>query len=115
MRLRAYANCCCLLLGRLCDGERRAGDDELVKSVAEALQTSEAARMLRNATWLQVDLKGTGAKPARTIGTVVRSLGGVSDAKRVGPSQHPPLNAKSSAPKRNTDQFLLLVTPPLRG
>ena len=72
-------------LGRLCDGEHRAGDDALVKSVAEALQTSEAARMLRNATWLQVDLKGTGAKPARTIGTVVRSLGGVSDAKRVGP------------------------------
>ena len=56
-----------------------------IESVAEALQTSEAARMLRNATWLQVDLKGTGAKPARTIGTVVRSLGGVSDAKRVGP------------------------------
>ena len=72
-------------LGQLCDGEHRAGDDALVKSVAEALQTSEAARVLRNATWLQVDLKGTGAKAARTIGTVVRSLGGVSDAKRVGP------------------------------
>jgi hypothetical protein len=72
-------------LGRLCDGEHRAGDDALVKSVAEALQTSEAARVLRNATWLQVDLKGTGAKPARPIGTVVRSLGGVSDGKRVGP------------------------------
>ncbi|WP_322771749.1 hypothetical protein [Synechococcus sp. CBW1107] len=72
-------------LGRLCDGEHRAGDDALVKSVAEALQNSEAARMLRNATWLQVDLKGTGAKAARTIGTVVRSLGGVSDTKRVGP------------------------------
>ena len=72
-------------LGRLCDGERRVGDDELVKSVAEALQTPEAARVLRNAVWLRVDLKGTGAKPARTIGTVVRSLGGVSDAKRVGP------------------------------
>jgi hypothetical protein len=72
-------------LGRLCDGERRAGDHALVKAVAEALQTPEAARVLRNAVWLQVDLKGTGAKPARTIGTVVRSLGGVSDAKKVGP------------------------------
>ena len=30
-------------LGRLCDGEHRGGDHELVKSVAEALQTSEAA------------------------------------------------------------------------
>ena len=72
-------------LGRLCDGERRAGDHALVKAVAEALQTPEAARVLRNAVWLQVDLKGTGAKPARTIGSVVRSLGGVSDAKKVGP------------------------------
>ncbi|MCT0228916.1 hypothetical protein KQ300_12050 [Synechococcus sp. CS-1331] len=72
-------------LGRLCDGERRAGDHELVRAVAEALQIPEAARVLRNAVWLQVDLKGTGAKPARTIGTVVRSLGGVSDAKKVGP------------------------------
>jgi len=72
-------------LGRLCDGERRAGDHELVKAVAEALQTPEAAWVLRNAVWLHVDLKGTGAKPARTIGTVVRSLGGVSDAKKVGP------------------------------
>ena len=72
-------------LGQLCDGEFHAGDHELVKAVAGALQTPEAARVLRNAVWLQVDLKGTGAKPARTIGTVVRSLGGVSDAKRVGP------------------------------
>ena len=72
-------------LGRLCDGERRAGDHELVKAVADALQTPEAARVLRNAVWLQIDLKGTGAKPARTIGTVVRSLGGVSEAKKVGP------------------------------
>jgi hypothetical protein len=72
-------------LGRLCDGERRAGDHELVKAVAEALQTPEAARGLRNAVWLQVDLKGTGAKPARTIGTVVRALGGISDSKKVGP------------------------------
>ena len=72
-------------LGRLCDGERHAGDDELVKSVAEALLSPEAARILRNSVWLQVDLKGKGAKPARTIRTVVRSLGGVSDAKRVGP------------------------------
>lgn len=72
-------------LGRLCDGERRAGDHELVRAVAEVLQTPEAARVLRNAVWLQVDLKGTGAKPARTIGTVVRSLGGVSDGKKVGP------------------------------
>ncbi len=72
-------------LGRLCDGERRAGDHKLVRAVAEALQTPEAARVLRNAVWLQVDLKGTGAKPVRTIGTVVRSLGGVSDAKKVGP------------------------------
>ena len=72
-------------LGRLCDGERRAGDHELVKAVAEGLQTPEAARVLRNAVWLQVDLKGTGAKPARTIGTVVRALGGISDSKKVGP------------------------------
>jgi hypothetical protein len=72
-------------LGRLCDGERRAGDHELVKAVADALQTPEAARVLRNAVWLQVDLKGTGARPARTIGTVVRGLGGVSDSKKVGP------------------------------
>ena len=72
-------------LGRLCDGERRAGDDALVQSVAEALQTSEAARVLRNAVWLQVDLKGSGTRPSRTIGTVVRNLGGVSDVKKAGP------------------------------
>jgi hypothetical protein len=72
-------------LGRLCDGERRAGNHELVKAVADALQTREASRVLRNAVWLQIDLKGTGAKPARTIGTVIRGLGGVSDVKKVGP------------------------------
>ena len=72
-------------LGKLCDGKHRAGDHELVKAVAEALQTPEATRMLRNAVWLQVDLKGTGAKPARTIGTVVRSLGGIVESKKVGP------------------------------
>lgn len=72
-------------LGNLCDGEFRSGDDPLVKSVANALQGGDAARVLRNANWLQLDLKGTGAKPIRTIGTTVRSLGGVSDSIRVGP------------------------------
>lgn len=65
--------------------EDRAGDHELVKAVDEALQTPEAARVLRNAVWLQVDLKGSGARPSRTIGTVVRSLGGITEAKKVGP------------------------------
>jgi len=72
-------------LGNLCDGEFRSGDDPLVKSVANALQGADAVRVLRNANWLQLDLKGTGAKPIRTIGTAVRSLGGVSDSIRVGP------------------------------
>ena len=72
-------------LGLLCDGERRAGNDELIKSVAEALQTPKAARVLRNAVWLKVDLKGSGTRPSRTIGTMVRSLGGVSDMRKAGP------------------------------
>ena len=72
-------------LGRLCDGEHRAGDHELVKAVAAALQTPQAVRVLRNAVWLQADLKGTGAKPARTIGTVVRCLGEVVESKKVDP------------------------------
>lgn len=72
-------------LGRLCDGELRGGDHELVKAVAEALRTPEAARVLRNAAWLQVELKGTGTKPARTIGTVVRCLGGVVESQKTGP------------------------------
>jgi hypothetical protein len=72
-------------LGRLCDGEHRSGDNTLVKAVAEALQTPEASRVLRNAVWLKADLKGTGAKPARTIGTVVRCLGGIVESKKVGP------------------------------
>jgi hypothetical protein len=72
-------------LGKLCDGKFRSGDDPLVKSVANAMQGADAARVLRNATWLQLDLKGTGAKPIRTIGTAVRSLGGISDSMRVGP------------------------------
>ena len=64
---------------------RRTRDHELVKAVAEALRTPEAARVLRNAAWLQVDLKGTGTKPARTIGTMVRGLGGIVESKKVGP------------------------------
>lgn len=72
-------------LGRLCDGEFRSGDDPLVISVAEVLQDAGASRVLRNATWLQVDLKGGGARPSRTIGTLVRALGGVSESKKVGP------------------------------
>ncbi len=77
-------------LGRLCDGEHRAGDHELDKAVAEALRTPNAARVLRNAVWRQADLKGTGAKPARTIETVVRCLGGIAECKKVGPrgAQH---------------------------
>ena len=72
-------------LGRLYVGKSCAGDHKLVKAMAEAMQTPEAARVKRNAVSLQVDLKGTGAKPARTIGTVVFSLGVVSDAKKAGP------------------------------
>ena len=72
-------------LGQLCDGEFHSGDHELVKAVAGALQIPEAARVLRNSVWLQADLKGTGAKPARTIGTVVRCLGGIAESKKVGP------------------------------
>ena len=49
------------------------------------MQTPNAARILRNAVWLQADLKGTGTKPARTIGTVVRCLGGIAESKKVGP------------------------------
>ena len=48
-------------------------------------QRSVAARVLRQAVWLQVDLKGSGARPSRTIGTVVRSLGGIAESKKVGP------------------------------
>lgn len=72
-------------VGRLCDGKRRAGDDPLVVGVAQALKTAEAAATLRKAVWLALDLKGGETKPARTIGTVVRSLGGISDAKKLGP------------------------------
>jgi hypothetical protein len=72
-------------LGKLCDGSFRSGDDPLVKSVAAALQSTDAARIFRNANWLQVQLKGKGDKPIRTIGTVVRCLGGVSDSRREGP------------------------------
>lgn len=45
----------------------------------------EAVATLRKAVWLALDLKGGDTKPARTIGTVVRSLGGISDAKKLGP------------------------------
>ena len=48
------------------------GDDDW-SSLLRRPCKREAARMLRNATWLQVDLKGTGAKPARTIGTGAQS------------------------------------------
>jgi hypothetical protein len=72
-------------LGKLCDGSFRSSDDPLVNSVAAALQRPDAACVFRNANWLQVELKGTGEKPIRTIGTVVRSLGGVSDSRREGP------------------------------
>jgi hypothetical protein len=72
-------------LGKLCDGSFRSGDDPLVKSVAAAFQSTDAARIFSNANWLQVQLKGKGDKPIRTIGTVVRCLGGVSDSRREGP------------------------------
>lgn len=71
-------------LGRLCDCTYRTGDDPLVKNVAASLHSNTAKRVLRNATWLQVDLKGTGERPSRTIGSVVKSLGGISDRKKVG-------------------------------
>jgi len=72
-------------LGLLCDGIFRAGDDPLVKAVAKELQSPDAKKVLRRATWLKLELLGTGAKPIRTIGTAVRSLGGVSDSIKVGP------------------------------
>lgn len=72
-------------IGQLCDGEFRSGDHELVKAVAEGLQTPEVARILRNAVWLKVDLKGSGTRPARTVGTVIRSLGEITQSKKVGP------------------------------
>jgi hypothetical protein len=72
-------------LGQLCDGTFRSSVDPLVKAVAEALQSYEAKQILRHANWLQLDLAGTGLVPIRTIGTAVRSLGGVSYMKRTGP------------------------------
>ena len=72
-------------LGLLCDGIFRAGDDPLVKAVAKELQSPDAKKVLRRAIWLQVDLKGGGARPSRTIGTVVTSLGGITTSKKVGP------------------------------
>ena len=78
-------------LGHLCDGEHRGGDHELVKAVAEALSTPEAARFFRNAAWLQVELKGTGTKPARKIGTVVRCLGEVVESQKTSPRGAQPM------------------------
>jgi hypothetical protein len=72
-------------VGRLCDGRYRDGDDPLVVEVAQALKTPKAAAILRKAVWLALDLKGGDTRPARTIGTVVRSLGGISESKKVGP------------------------------
>lgn len=72
-------------VGRLCDGRHRDGDDPLVVEVAQALKTPMAAEILRKAVWLGLDLKGGDTRPARTIGTVVRSLGGNSESKKVGP------------------------------
>lgn len=72
-------------LGLLCDGQYRASDDPLVVAAARALQGHEARRVLRKANWLQLELKGTGTKPVRTVGTVVRSLGGMSHSKKMGP------------------------------
>ena len=72
-------------LGQLCDGTSRAPDDELVIRVSQSLRGTEANAVLRRATWLQLDLKGKGEKPVRTIGSVVRSLGGISEDKKVGP------------------------------
>lgn len=48
----------------------------MVVVATQALKTPEAAATLRKAVWLALDLKGGDTKPARTIGTVVRSLGG---------------------------------------
>ena len=56
-----------------------------MRAVAAAHQSPDAAQVLCNAVWLQVDLKGSGARPSRTIGTVVRSLGGIAESKKVGP------------------------------
>lgn len=73
-------------VGRLCDGRHRDGDDPLVVEVAQALKTPKAAAIMRKAVWLGLDLKGGDTRPARTIGTVVRSLGGISDSRKMGPS-----------------------------
>ena len=75
-------------LGKLCDGKFRAGDDKLVVAVAKKLQSYDAKKVLRRAIWLQLDLKGTGAKPSRTIGSAVRTLGGVTISKKVGPRKN---------------------------
>ena len=72
-------------LGKLCDGTYRSSADPLVKSVAEALQSFEAKQVFRHANWLQLELKGNRLYPIRTIGTAVRSLGGVSHLQRSGP------------------------------
>lgn len=72
-------------LGHLCDGSFRPADDPEVKAVAQALRTSKAARVLRNANWLQINLKGNGERPSRTIGTVVKSLGGITETRKTGP------------------------------
>ncbi|MFM7677002.1 MAG: DEAD/DEAH box helicase family protein [Synechococcus sp.] len=71
-------------LGLLCDGTSRAGDDPQVVETARLLKTPQAAAILRRATWLQLDLKGGETHPARTIGTAIRALGGISVSKKVG-------------------------------
>jgi hypothetical protein len=71
-------------LGKLCDGQFRSGDDPLVKSVAEALQSPDARRVLRHATWLQLELTGSAAYPAQTVSAAVARLGGVSKSRKVG-------------------------------
>ena len=72
-------------MGQLCDGKSRAPDDEVVFKVSQSLRGTESSAVLRRATWLQLDLKGKGEKPVRTIVSVVRSLGGISEDKKVGP------------------------------
>jgi hypothetical protein len=72
-------------LAFLCDGTFRYGDDSQVRSVAEVLQNQDARRVLRQATWLRLDLKGSIAYPAQTVGAVVSRLGGISNSRKRGP------------------------------
>jgi len=78
-------------LGRLCDGQLRSAEDQLLQEVVSAIRTPEGLRILRAATWLGVDLQAERKqkrvqekKPdaVKTINALVDKLGGIQLSER---------------------------------